>query len=91
MEVLADPSRPDWRELEARLAQLRQEDIPCLLTAAQGLDARQVVEHAHRHECVCAVVVGNPVAWTQVGGDPWSRLECPLVAAATHPDLPKEE
>jgi hypothetical protein len=91
LEVLADPTRPDWAEIEARLADLEREGVPCRLTPAQGLDARRVVEHARRHECVTTVVVGRPAAWATEGVDPWGKLECPLVAASDHPDLPKEQ
>ncbi|MBI5330430.1 MAG: hypothetical protein HZB71_07445 [Betaproteobacteria bacterium] len=90
LEVLADPARPDWAELEVRLAALEQDGVVCRLTPAPGLDARRVVEHARRHECVTSVVVGRPAAWAKEGGDPWSKLECPLVAASDHPNLPEE-
>jgi len=91
LEVLADPARPDWKELENRLATLENDGVTCRLTPAPGLDARHVVEHAHRHECVATVVVGRPAAWALDATDPWSKLECPLVAASDHPDLPKEQ
>jgi hypothetical protein len=91
LEVLADPTRPDWAEIEARLADLEHEGVACRLTPAPGLDARRVVEHARRHECVTTVVVGRPAAWATDGVDPWGKLECPLVAASDHPDLPKEQ
>ena len=91
MEVLADPTRPDWAELEARLAELEGKGLTCFITPVADLNARQVVDHAHRHECVTAVVVGSPTAWAAEGHDPWTRLECPLVAASDHPDLPKEQ
>ena len=92
LEVLADPTRPDWAEIEARLALLEQEGVSCRLTPAPGLDAKHVVEHARRHECVTSVVVGRPAAWARDGhSDPWSKLECPLVAASDHPDLPEEK
>jgi hypothetical protein len=92
LEVLADPTRPDWADIEARLAGLEGEGVSCRLTPAPGLDARQVVEHARRHECVASVVVGRPAAWAGEGHvDPWSKLECPLVAASDHPDLPEEK
>lgn len=91
LEVLADPARPDWAELEARLAALEADGVVCHLTPAPGLDARKVVEHARRHECVTSVVVGRPAAWAQDATDPWAKLECPLVAASDHPELPREE
>jgi len=90
LEVLADPSRSDWAELEARLTELERAGVACHLTPAAGLDARRVVEHARSHECVTSVVVGRPAAWATENADPWGRLECPLVAASDHPDLPKE-
>jgi hypothetical protein len=92
LEVLADPIRSDWSEIEARLALLQQEGVCCRLTAMPGLDAKQVVEHARQHPCVSSVVVGRPAAWAADGQvDPWSKLECPLVAASDHPDLPEEK
>jgi hypothetical protein len=91
LEVLADPTRPDWNDIEARLAGLEQDGVSCRLTPAPGLNARHVVEHARRHECVATVVVGRPAAWAGESSDPWARLECPLVAASDHPDLPEEK
>jgi hypothetical protein len=92
LEVLADPTRPDWADIESRLAELEKEGVDCRLTPAPGLDAKHVVEHARRHECVASVVVGRPAAWAGDGHvDPWNKLECPLVAASDHPDLPEEK
>lgn len=91
LEVLADPARPDWTELEARLAQLEQDGVVTRLTPAPDLDARRVVAHARSHECVASVVVGRPAAWAGDGPDPWSKLDCPLVAASDSPDLPEEK
>lgn len=92
LEVLADPARPDWAEIESRLAALEKDGVLCRLTPAPNLDAKRVVEHARRHECVSSVVVGRPSAWMGEGHvDPWSKLECPLVAASDHPDLPEEK
>ncbi len=90
LEVLADPARTDWSVIESRLAALEEGGVQCHLTPIEGLDARYVVEHARLHECVTTVVVGRPAAWATDGGDPWAKLECPLVAASDHPDLPKE-
>ncbi len=90
LEVLADPARPDWADLESRLAQLADDKVACQLTPVPELDARHVVEHARGHECVTAVVVGRPAAWARDNSDPWAHLDCPLVAASDHPDLPKE-
>ena len=91
LEVLADPTRPDWNDIEVRLAALEREGVSCRLTPAPSLNARHVVEHARRHECVATVVVGRPAAWAGESVDPWARLECPLVAASDHPDLPEEK
>jgi hypothetical protein len=91
LEVLADPARPDWEDLQLRLGELgRREALACHLTPIAGLDARRVVAHAHQHECVVTVVVGRPGAWAVDDADPWARLACPLVAAADHPSLPPE-
>jgi len=91
LEVLADPSRPDWNDIETRLAALSGDGLAARLTSAPDLDARRVVEHARRHECVATVVVGRPAAWSGDSADPWARLDCPLVAASDHPDLPEEK
>ena len=91
LEVLADPAHPNWSEIEGRLARLSEGDVNCRLTAKPGLDVRQVVEHARSHECIVSVVVGRPAAWSNAGAaDQWEKLECPLVAASDHPDLPIE-
>lgn len=90
LEILADPARPDWPALEARLNELGQAGTQARLTALPAIDAASVIEHARRHECVVSVVVGRPKAWAQHGHDPWSRLDCPLVAATDHPDWPEE-
>jgi hypothetical protein len=90
LEVLADPARPDWPDVQSRLAALQREGVAVLLTSVADLKARDVVGHAHRHECIVTVVVGRPKAWADAGGDPWVRLDCPLVAASDHPDLPEE-
>ncbi len=91
LEVLADPTRPDWSDIEARLAALVRDGLAARLTSAPALDARRVVDHARRHECVATVVVGRPAAWAGENIDPWARLDCPLVAASDHPDLPEEK
>lgn len=91
LEVLADPARADWVALEDRVSDLARAGLACRLTPAPGLSARFVVEHARRHECVTSVVVGRPAAWAVDGGDPWAKLECPLVAASDHPGLPFEQ
>ncbi len=90
LEVLADPARPDWAEVATRLAVLAQDGIPGRMLPVAELKAKDVVDHAHRHECVISVVVGRPAAWVADGQDPWTRLDCPLVAASDHPDLPEE-
>ena len=91
LEVLADPTRPDWTDIESRLAALEGDGLSCRLTPAPKLDARHVVEHARRHECVATGVVGRPAAWAGDSADHWARLDCPLVAASDHPDLPEEK
>ncbi len=91
LEVLIDPAGMDEPAVETRLAGLERDGLTCHLTPAADLSARVVVEHARRHECVTTVVVGNPAAWSADGGDPWARLECPLVAASDHPDFPEKK
>jgi len=90
LEVLADPARPDWAEVQSRLEALRQAGTSVRLTPVADLKAKDVVGHAHRHECIVTVVVGRPKAWAAEGQNPWARLDCPLVAASDHPDLPEE-
>lgn len=91
LEVLADPARPDWAALVTRIAAMERDGVTVYLTAMPGLAAGQVVEYARRHECIATVIVGRPAAWASGAADPWARLECPLVAAADHPDLPQEQ
>jgi hypothetical protein len=90
LEVLADPARPDWADVQSRMEALKRAGIPGRLTPVADLKAKDVVGHAHRHECIVSVVVGRPKAWAAEGLDPWGRLDCPLVAASDHPDLPEE-
>ncbi|MDD3528525.1 MAG: hypothetical protein PHS77_01485 [Gallionellaceae bacterium] len=90
LEVLADPARPDWAEVRSRLQALDAAGIAGRLTPVADLKAKDVVDHAHRHECIVSVVVGRPKAWAGAGQDPWSRLDCPLVAASDQPGLPEE-
>lgn len=90
LEVLADPERADWAALQQRIEDLRRAGGRARLTPLAEIDAKAVVEHARRHECVVSVVVGRPQAWAKAGADPWGRLDCPLVAATDHPDWPEE-
>lgn len=90
LEVLADPARPDWGQLQRRMDDLKQSGISGRMTPVAHLKAKDVVGHAHRHECIVSVVVGRPKAWETEGQDPWAKLDCPLVAAADHPHLPEE-
>lgn len=90
LEVLADPARPDWADIQSRLEAMKRAGIAGRLTPVADLKAKDVVGHAHRHECIISVVVGRPTAWAAEGQDPWARLVCPLVAASDHPDLPEE-
>jgi hypothetical protein len=90
LEVLADPGRPDWAEMQSRLDALNLAGAAVRLTPVANLKAKDVVGHAHRHECIVSVVVGRPSAWAAEGQDPWMRLDCPLVAASDHPNLPEE-
>lgn len=90
LEVLADPARPDWADIQMRLAHVNQAGLACVLTPVANLTALDVVDHARRHECIVSVVVGRPLAWAAEGQAPWARLDCPLVAASDHPALPEE-
>lgn len=91
LEVLADPERPDWAQIVMQLSAMNRADLNCRLTPMPGLNAHQVVEYARDHENVVSVVVGRPEAWDNpTSSNPWSRLECPLVAASDHPSHPRE-
>ncbi len=90
LEVLADPGRPDWRWVETEVSNLTRNGTPSRITPIADLKAKDVVSYAHRHECIISVVVGRPAAWSIEGQDPWARLDCPLIAASDHPDLPEE-
>jgi hypothetical protein len=91
LEVLADPAHPELGRVSARLEELGRAGIPGRLTPTASINAARVVDYANRHECVVAVVVGRPKAWATNGGDPWAKLDCPLVAASDLPHLPEEQ
>ncbi|HNA31114.1 MAG TPA: hypothetical protein PLL19_14140 [Thiobacillaceae bacterium] len=91
LEVLADPAHPRLDFIRAHLDGLEKAGVACRLTPTAGLNAAKVVGHANHHECVVAVVVGRPRAWAGEGADPWSKLDCPLVAASDLPHLPEEK
>ena len=77
LEVLADPAHPRLDFIRAHLDGLEKAGVACRLTPTAGLNA--------------AKVVGRPRAWAGEGADPWSKLDCPLVAASDLPHLPEEK
>lgn len=71
--------------LESFMRQMQQEGIYCRLKRETGMRARDVVHYANTHECISTVVIDKLGNWTVPGeeknGDPWRKLDCPLVVA----------
>lgn len=66
---------------------LREAGIPYHLSRNPVLRRRDIVQYANTHECITTVVIDSLEGWETVAadrsGDPWGRLGCPLVTAAT--------
>lgn len=78
-------------ELPAEVADLvktlRQEGVMYSLVQKSRLRRRDIVDYANTHECISTVVVDSLEGWESVAEDrisnPWRKLACPLVTAAT--------
>ena len=78
-------------ELPAEVADLikalRKEGVMYTLAQKSILRRRDIVEYANTHECISTVVIDSLEGWESVAEDktsnPWRKLACPLVTAAT--------
>lgn len=78
-------------ELPAEVAdlvkELRKEGVMYTLAQKSVLRRRDIVDYANTHECISTVVIDSLEGWESVAEDktsnPWRRLACPLVTAAT--------
>lgn len=90
IEVLVDAGHPQLVQIQQEASLLEVQGHQVRLLLIPRLNAGQVVDHANRHPCIVAVVVGRPHAWSE-SGDPWARLDCPLIAAVEPaPTTPSE-
>lgn len=74
-------------ELEAFLGALRGEGLPFSVEVKPSLRRRDLVDYANAHENIAAVVIDSREGWEALAqdrsSDPWKRLACPLVTAAS--------
>ena len=78
-------------ELPAEVADLvkalQADGIMYTLTQKPILRRRDIVDYANTHECISTVVIDSLEGWESVAEDktsnPWRKLACPLVTAAT--------
>jgi len=78
-------------ELPAEVADLikalRKEGVTYTLAQKSILRRRDIVDYANTHECISTVVIDSLEGWESVAEDktsnPWRKLACPLVTAAT--------
>ena len=74
-------------EVDAFVKTLRDQGVAYTLTMKPMLRRRDIVEYANTHECVITVVIDSLEGWESVAEDktsnPWRKLACPLVTAAT--------
>ncbi len=73
--------------LQELLVTLRKEGLYYSLTRKPALRRRDIVNYANTHECVSAVVIDSLEGWETLAqdrnSDPWKKLACPLVTAAS--------
>lgn len=71
--------------LDSFMRELQRDGIHCRLTHKAALRGRDIVQYANTHECISTVVIDSLAGWAaageEKGGDPWRRLDCPLVVA----------
>lgn len=88
LEILATVSTEALPQpLQMLLEALDREQIFYTLTKKTCLRRRDIVDHANAHECISAVVIDSLDGWETVAqdksSDPWKKLDCPLVTAAS--------
>jgi hypothetical protein len=66
---------------------LDSEQVFHVLTEKPALRRRDIVAYANSHENIAAVVIDSFEGWETIAqdknSDPWKKLECPLITAAT--------
>jgi len=71
--------------LENFVQNLQQDGIHYRLTRHAVLRSKEIVQYANTHECISTVMIDSKGKWTapedEKGGDPWRKLDCPLVVA----------
>ncbi len=86
IQVIATGETPP--EMESFLNSLREAGLPFSLELKPSLRRRDLVDYANAHEHIAAVVIDSREGWEALAqdrtSDPWKRLECPLVTAASH-------
>ena len=74
-------------EMEDFLRSLRETGLPFSLEVKPSLRRRDLVDYANAHENISALVIDSREGWETLAqdrsSDPWKRLECPLVTAAS--------
>jgi hypothetical protein len=73
--------------LNAFIESLRGDGLAYALSLRPVLRRRDIVQYANSHECISTVVIDSLEGWEGVAedraSDPWARLACPLVTAAS--------
>lgn len=86
IQVIATGKAPP-AEMDDFLARLRQESQLFTLELKPSMRRRDLVDYANAHEHIVAVVIDSREGWEALAqdrtSDPWKRLECPLVTAAS--------
>lgn len=71
--------------LDNFMQELQRDGIYCRLTHKTALRSREIVQYANTHECISTVAIDALGTWAapedEKGGDPWRKLDCPLVVA----------
>ena len=71
--------------LENFIRGLQQDGIHYRLTQQATLHSREIVRYANTHECISTVMIDSLGNWAapedEKNGDPWRKLDCPLVVA----------
>lgn len=91
IQVIAASETPP-AEMADFLDSLRETGLPFSLDVKPSLRRRDLVDYANAHEHIAAVVIDSREGWEALAqdrsSDPWKRLACPLVTAASHDKKP---
>jgi hypothetical protein len=85
--LLATAGEPVPADVARLAGTLRRSGINYSLTRREDLSRRDVVDYANSHECIATVLIKSFEEWQAGAADraanPWHRLACPLVTAAS--------